>query len=185
MERISVPILGSYGTLADLTAVHPAGNIGDSYLVGDDLYVWSATGNNWVNVGNIKGLRGDTGESRIACLIPLKEVARRVRKHPCTLRRWWQQDPPLFPRPRRTGPNSIGFVDIHVDDWILTRPEVGNEGAELEEAQHFSRDDDDRDREQKESVEGRDGPCVRPAFLVRPGTRLSARSRPRTNKQRT
>jgi len=150
MERIT--ILGSYDTLADLTAAHPTGNTGDSYLVGDDLYVWNAADNDWVNVGNIKDSKGKTGKPRSACLIPVKEVARRVRKHPSTLRRWWEHDPPLFPRPRRTGPNSIGFVDIQVDEWILTRPEVGNEGGELEEAQHFSSDDVDRDREQKESV---------------------------------
>ena len=137
MEHISFKILGSYDTLAGLTAAHPTGNVGDSYLVGDELYVWDATSNKWVNVGNVKGSKGDTAESRSARFIPLKEVARRVCKHPSTIRRWWEQDPPLFPRPRRTGPNSIGFVDIEVDDWILARPAVGSE-----EAQHFSRDDD-------------------------------------------
>src|SRR5215831_817002 len=84
MERISVTILGSYDALADLTAAHPTGNIGDSYSVGDDLYVWNAADNNWVNVGNIKESKGKTGKPRSARFIPLKEVARRVRKHPST-----------------------------------------------------------------------------------------------------
>jgi predicted DNA-binding transcriptional regulator AlpA len=118
MESISVTILGSYDTLADLTATHPTGNIVDSYLVGDDLYVCNAADNNWVNIGNIKGSKSKTGKPRSARFIPLKDVARRVRKHPSTLRRWWEHDPPLFPRPRRTGPNSIAHVDYEVDEWI-------------------------------------------------------------------
>jgi predicted DNA-binding transcriptional regulator AlpA len=160
MERISVTILGSFETLADLTAAHPTGNTGDCYLVGDDIYVWSPTGNNWGNIGNLKDLKVYTGESRVARFISLTEVVRRVRKHACTLRRWWQHDPPLFPRPRRTGPNSIAFVDIEVDDWILTRPEVGNEGGEFR-GRSASRATTIVIANKRD--EWRAGPCVRPA----------------------
>lgn len=57
----SVNILGSYNTYTDLINEHPVGNINDSYLVGKDLYVWSANSKAWVDVGTIKGPKGDTG----------------------------------------------------------------------------------------------------------------------------
>lgn len=56
-----VTILGSYSTEAGLNAAHPTGAIGDAYLVGGALYVWSSTTNRWENVGNIQGPKGDTG----------------------------------------------------------------------------------------------------------------------------
>lgn len=62
-DGTGVTILGSYDTLEELKAEHPTGNIGDSYLVEGDLYVWSATTNDWKNVGNIKGEKGDKGET--------------------------------------------------------------------------------------------------------------------------
>ena len=40
---------------------HPTGNDGDSYLVNGSLYVW--LNNAWENVGNIKGEKGDTGNT--------------------------------------------------------------------------------------------------------------------------
>lgn len=59
-DGTSVTILGSYDTLAQLQAAHPTGSAGDSYMVGEDLYVWSATASAWVDVGQI---RGDNGVS--------------------------------------------------------------------------------------------------------------------------
>lgn len=59
-DGTSVTILGSYDTLAQLQAAHPTGSAGDSYMVGDDLYVWSVTASAWVDVGQI---RGDDGTS--------------------------------------------------------------------------------------------------------------------------
>jgi len=59
-DGTSVTILGSYDTLAQLQAAHPTGSAGDSYMVGDDLYVWSVTASAWVDVGQI---RGDDGIS--------------------------------------------------------------------------------------------------------------------------
>lgn len=60
-DGTSVTILGSYDTLADLEAAHPTGNVGDSYLVGGELYIWDAVNNQWVNVGNIQGPTGPAG----------------------------------------------------------------------------------------------------------------------------
>lgn len=51
-------ILGSYNTEAELIAAHPIGEIGGYYLVGTDLYIWSAKENKWLNVGNIQGTNG-------------------------------------------------------------------------------------------------------------------------------
>ena len=58
----SVSILGSYDNESELILEHPTGNIGDSYLVGDDLYVWTSN-NSWKNVGVIRGPKGETGDT--------------------------------------------------------------------------------------------------------------------------
>ncbi len=59
----SVTILGSYDTISELKAEHPTGEIGQSYLVGENLYVWSNETQDWENVGVIKGPKGDQGET--------------------------------------------------------------------------------------------------------------------------
>lgn len=48
-----VTILESYNSYADLIAAHPTGNVGDSYLVNGDLYVWSAS--QYKQLGEFKG----------------------------------------------------------------------------------------------------------------------------------
>ena len=58
---IGTTIKGSYNTYQELIAAHPTGNDGDSYLVNGSLYVW--LNNAWENVGNIKGEKGDTGDT--------------------------------------------------------------------------------------------------------------------------
>ena len=58
---IATTIKGSYNTYQELIAAHPTGNDGDSYLVNGSLYVW--LNNAWENVGNIKGEKGDTGDT--------------------------------------------------------------------------------------------------------------------------
>ena len=58
---LSISILGSYNNLDELLNEHPTGNIGDGYIVEDDLYVWSPNENKWINVGTIKGPKGDIG----------------------------------------------------------------------------------------------------------------------------
>ena len=62
-DGTSVRILGSFNTLDELKNAHPIGNMGDSYLVDTDLYVWSPENNDWKNVGVIKGPKGDKGET--------------------------------------------------------------------------------------------------------------------------
>ncbi len=61
----SVSILGSYDTLDELQREHLTNNIGDGYLVGDNLYVWSQE-NEWHNVGRLRGPKGDQGPQGIA-----------------------------------------------------------------------------------------------------------------------
>lgn len=55
----SVTIKGSYDSYNDLIREHPTGSDGDSYIVNGSLYVQDGT--SWVNVGEIKGEKGDTG----------------------------------------------------------------------------------------------------------------------------
>lgn len=57
----SVTILGSYNSLDDLKQAHATGKAGDSYLVGDNLYVWSENDQTWKDVGVIRGPKGDPG----------------------------------------------------------------------------------------------------------------------------
>ncbi|MBQ9026855.1 MAG: collagen-like protein [Methanobrevibacter sp.] len=58
---IGTTIKGSYNTYQELIVAHPTGNDGDSYLINGSLYVW--LNNAWENVGNIKGEKGDTGDT--------------------------------------------------------------------------------------------------------------------------
>lgn len=62
-DGTGVTILGSYNSLDELKQEHPTGNQGDSYIIQGDLYVWSENDSDWVNVGNIQGPKGDTGET--------------------------------------------------------------------------------------------------------------------------
>ena len=61
----SVTILGSYDSAEALKAAHQTGNLGDSYLVQGDLYVWSETLNDWDNVGTIQGPAGYTPQKGV------------------------------------------------------------------------------------------------------------------------
>ena len=58
----SVTILGSYDDISDLKKDHPKGSPGQSYLVEDNLYVWSDTLGDWQDVGVIRGPQGIPGE---------------------------------------------------------------------------------------------------------------------------
>lgn len=62
-DGTGVNILGSYSTLAELKAAHPTGDIGDAYMIGANLYVWSSTTNEWLDVGSIQGPKGDKGDA--------------------------------------------------------------------------------------------------------------------------
>lgn len=48
------------GSLNDVSELPPAGDLGDGYIIGIYLYVW--TGTQWENVGEIKGPKGDKGD---------------------------------------------------------------------------------------------------------------------------
>jgi len=60
-DGTSVNILGSYTTLEELQTAHPTGNIGDAYIIGGNLYVWSESNNVWEDVGTIQGPQGEVG----------------------------------------------------------------------------------------------------------------------------
>lgn len=62
-EGSGVAVLGSYASLALLQADNPTGNIGDAYVVGTDLYVWSDLNQEWFNAGTFVGDTGPTGPS--------------------------------------------------------------------------------------------------------------------------
>ena len=50
----ALKILDVYATIAELRAAHPTGNVGDIYMVGtNNLYVWSASANDWVSGGTL------------------------------------------------------------------------------------------------------------------------------------
>lgn len=61
-DGTGITILGSYNTEEELLAARPTGNIGDSYLILGNLYVWSKTSSTWENVGNIQGPQGIEGK---------------------------------------------------------------------------------------------------------------------------
>jgi hypothetical protein len=54
---------GYYSTLVGLQTAVPTGAIGDGYVVGNDLYIWSQATSSWSNVGPIVGPTGPTGPS--------------------------------------------------------------------------------------------------------------------------
>lgn len=57
----SVTILGSFSNYDELKKEHPTGQAGNSYLVGDNLYVWSVDDGDWIDVGLIRGPEGKVG----------------------------------------------------------------------------------------------------------------------------
>ena len=61
-DGTSVTILGSYDSVEDLENAHPTGDSGQSYLVNENLYVWSNENSKWMNVGQIRGPQGEQGE---------------------------------------------------------------------------------------------------------------------------
>jgi hypothetical protein len=60
-EGSSVSVLGSYATLELLQDDNPTGNIGDAYIVGEEiLYIWSDLNEEWAAAGPV-GITGPTG----------------------------------------------------------------------------------------------------------------------------
>ncbi len=60
-DGTSVTILGYFDTFSELEKNHPKGEEGNSYLVGEYLYVWSEETGTWQNVGLIRGPQGSIG----------------------------------------------------------------------------------------------------------------------------
>jgi hypothetical protein len=58
-----VSVLGSYATIELLEADTPTGAIGDAYLVGTNLYIWSDLNSEWANAGPFVGPTGPTGST--------------------------------------------------------------------------------------------------------------------------
>lgn len=56
-------IKGSFPSLEELQEQHPAGALGDAYMVGTHLYSWN--GSAWQDVGDIKGPKGDKGDKGV------------------------------------------------------------------------------------------------------------------------
>lgn len=52
-------IMGTYATIDELKNEHPTGNDGDSFIVDGDLFIWDSNKNDWTDIGNIKGPKGD------------------------------------------------------------------------------------------------------------------------------
>ncbi len=60
-DGTSVTILGSFDTEEDLLFHHPTGHVGESYLVGDYLYIWDDEHQKFKNVGLVRGPQGLPG----------------------------------------------------------------------------------------------------------------------------
>lgn len=63
----SYTVKGLYATLSALQAEHPTGSAGDAWFVGtadsNVVYQWDVDKATWVNVGAMKGPKGDTGDT--------------------------------------------------------------------------------------------------------------------------
>ena len=55
----SFTIMGTYDTLYDLQQAHPTGQLGDAYMVGEDVYIWSEN-DAWESIGQLQGPPGPT-----------------------------------------------------------------------------------------------------------------------------
>ena len=63
-DGTSFVIKGMFATLDELMSAHPAGSAGDAYAVGtaesNTTYLWDVDQQAWVDVGSIKGDKGDS-----------------------------------------------------------------------------------------------------------------------------
>lgn len=64
-ENAGFKILGRYDTYAQMAAAHPTGKAGDAYAVGseneNEIYVWGVDALAWVNIGPMRGPKGEDG----------------------------------------------------------------------------------------------------------------------------
>ena len=65
LDGTSYTVNGLYSTLSALQSAHPTGSAGDAWFVGtadsNVVYQWDVDKSSWVNVGALKGPKGDTG----------------------------------------------------------------------------------------------------------------------------
>ena len=68
----SIKILGTHSSLEELLSKHPAGTNqnGDGYLINGELHVWN--GDNFLNVGKVKGEDGEKGEDGTSMYLHVK-----------------------------------------------------------------------------------------------------------------
>lgn len=57
-------IMGTYDNLYDLQQAHPTGQLGNAYMVGDDVYIWSEK-DAWESIGQLQGPPGPTPSFKI------------------------------------------------------------------------------------------------------------------------
>ena len=66
-DGTSYTVNGLYSTLSALQAAHPTGSAGDAWFVGTSdsnvVYQWDVDKASWVNVGALKGPKGDKGDT--------------------------------------------------------------------------------------------------------------------------
>ena len=64
-DGASYTVKGLYATLSALQSAHPTGSAGDAWFVGTSdsnvVYQWDVDQATWVNIGALKGPKGDTG----------------------------------------------------------------------------------------------------------------------------
>jgi len=60
--QMKLLILDVYDAYEALIAAHPSGNAGDAYLAGGNLYIWGGASQSWIDVGSLRGPKGDPGE---------------------------------------------------------------------------------------------------------------------------
>ena len=56
-----IVIIDKFNSLDELTSAIKNPSVSDTYLIGSDLYLWNGT--EWVNLGSLKGPKGDKGET--------------------------------------------------------------------------------------------------------------------------
>lgn len=60
---LGTTIKGSYSSYGELIDAHPTGTATDAYLVNGIIYVWDTINNEWMNLGSLKGPKGDKGDT--------------------------------------------------------------------------------------------------------------------------
>lgn len=71
-------LLGQYPSIEALRLAHPTGVRGNAYFVGDEeegtVYLWNPDDSDWVDIGALKGAKGDTGATGTISIGTVTEV---------------------------------------------------------------------------------------------------------------